>query len=128
MRNYLVYIKFRSIITDYQKCQNEIYLCYQLEYSCLIILFTSLDALLVLYICIYTNYVFIYCFICICQTIVCSSLVEGMKYIIIIIKILNRFLTGKTAQICCCNIWYQAVKILLLLIISTDYRIYWKNG
>ena len=43
---------------------------------------TSLDALLVLYICIY-ELCFLYCLICICQNIVCSSLVEEIKNIII---------------------------------------------
>ena len=34
------------------------------------------------------NYVFLYCLICICQNIVCSSLVEEIKNIIIIIIII----------------------------------------
>ena len=35
------------------------------------------------------NYVFLYCLICICQNIVCSSLVEEIKNIIIILLIIE---------------------------------------
>ena len=50
----------------------------------------SLDALLMLYICIYMNYVLLHC-LCICNTHVCSSLVEEIKNIIIIILICQFF-------------------------------------
>ena len=50
---------------------------------------TSLDALLVLYICIYGSCFFVLLLICICQNIVCSSHVEEIKNIIIIIIIIE---------------------------------------
>ena len=74
--SYLVLIKFKNFITDYQKCQclcfeNKMYSCYRVEFSCLVIQ----DALLVMYI-IHTTYIprryfccgsfFFLCLLCIC--------------------------------------------------------------
>ena len=81
---------FRNSITAYQKCKCHILQLDVLMLSSRMFLFdsTSIDELLVLYICIY-ELCFLYCFY-IRKTHVCSSLLEEIKNFIIIIIIIDK--------------------------------------